>query len=67
MRRVGEVLKPGGRVVIIDYRKESPRGPPAEHKLPPEQVRTELESVGFRLARTHDFLPDQYFLVFERG
>ncbi|WP_257451299.1 class I SAM-dependent methyltransferase [Archangium lipolyticum] len=67
MRRVHESLRPGGRVVIIDYRKESPRGPPAEHKLPPEQVRGELESVGFRQVGTHDFLPDQYFLVFERG
>jgi ubiquinone/menaquinone biosynthesis C-methylase UbiE len=67
LRRVGEALRPGGRVVIIDFRKESPKGPPTEHKLSPEQVRRELESVGFRLARTHDFLPDQYFLVFERG
>ncbi|QRN98257.1 methyltransferase domain-containing protein [Archangium violaceum] len=67
LRRVGESLRPGGRVVIIDYRKESAKGPPAEHKLSPEQVERELGSVGFRLSGRHDFLPYQYFLVFERG
>ncbi len=67
LRRLGEKLTPGGRVVIIDFRKESPKGPPAEHKLSPEQVREELEAAGYRQAQTHDFLPDQYFLVFQRG
>ena len=33
----------------------------------PEQVRQEMEAAGYRQARAHDFLPDQYFLVFERG
>jgi cyclopropane fatty-acyl-phospholipid synthase-like methyltransferase len=67
LRGLGEKLNPGGRVVIIDFRKESPKGPPPEHKLSPEQVREELEAAGYRLAQTHDFLPDQYFLVFQRG
>ncbi len=67
LRRLGEKLNPGGRVVIIDFRKESPKGPPARHKLSPEQVREELEAAGYRLTQTHDFLPDQYFLVFQRG
>jgi hypothetical protein len=53
--------------VIIDFRKESPKGPRAEHKLSPEQVRGELEAAGYRQTRTHDFLPDQYFLEFQRG
>jgi ubiquinone/menaquinone biosynthesis C-methylase UbiE len=67
MRRLGEVLKPGGRVVVIDFREQSPKGPPREHKLLPEQVLGEMESAGYRLAQMHDFLPDQYFLVFQRG
>jgi SAM-dependent methyltransferase len=58
-------LRPRGRVAIVDFRLDSERGPPREHKIAPEQVRAELEAAGYELAATHDFLPDQYFLVFE--
>jgi SAM-dependent methyltransferase len=67
MRRLGGKLRPGGRVAIIDFHEESPKGLPRAHKLSPEQVRGEMGAAGYRMTRTHDFLPDQYFLVFERG
>lgn len=66
MRKLGEKLRPGGRVVVIDYREDSPKGPPREHKLTAEQVRKELEAAGYQQTGAHDFLPDQYFLVFAR-
>jgi cyclopropane fatty-acyl-phospholipid synthase-like methyltransferase len=58
-------LVPGGRLAIIDFREESPKGPPSQHKLAPEQVEAELKAAGYRRVASHDFLPDQYFLVFE--
>jgi predicted methyltransferase len=62
--RLKAQLKPGGRLAIIDFRKSSPRGPPAEHKLEPAEVEAELAAAGFAKVAEHGFLPDQYFLVF---
>jgi ubiquinone/menaquinone biosynthesis C-methylase UbiE len=58
-------LKKRGRLVIVDfYKKELPYGPPPDHKLAKEIVITELEEAGYKLLRSHDFLPYQYFLEF---
>jgi arsenite methyltransferase len=60
-------LKPGGRIVNIDfYKKELPVGPPVSMKLSEEQVVSEFKTAGFRLARKQDSLPYQYFLEFEQ-
>ena len=58
-------LKSGGRVAIIDFRMDSPQGPPKAARIAPEQVKTELKRAGYVLTREHGFLPYQYFLVFE--
>ncbi len=61
-------LKPGGRIVNIDFYKEKevPVGPPASMKLSEKQVIAEFEAAGFRLSKKRDFLPYQYFLEFVR-
>ncbi len=57
-------LVPGGRIAIIDFRMGSERGPPAEAKVSAETVIAELKSAGFTLEARHEFLADQYFVVF---
>jgi ubiquinone/menaquinone biosynthesis C-methylase UbiE len=61
-----KMLKPGGQVVMIDYKKtQTPVGPPLEHRIARDDLSKEMEKNGFRLAAEHTFLPYQYFLVFE--
>lgn len=57
-------LTPGGRVAIIDFRKDAPDGPPAHFRFTPEQIKTEMAGAGYALEAEHDFLPRQHFLVF---
>jgi ubiquinone/menaquinone biosynthesis C-methylase UbiE len=63
-RKLRSALKPGGRIAIIDFRLDSPNGPPKDARIAPERVAAELKSAGFALAEQYDFLPSQYFLVF---
>jgi SAM-dependent methyltransferase len=60
-------LRPGGRLVIIDFKADSPNGPPAHHRIPPQQVTQELATAGFAPAGTIEFLPRQYGLVFKKS
>ncbi len=65
--KLARALRPGGRIVIVDFHKrELPVGPPPAMKLSPEQVTQELEAAGFVSTNSHGFLPHQYFLEFKR-
>lgn len=63
-RRLAASLKPGARVAVIDFRLDARRGPPKRSRVAPERVKAELAAAGYALAAEHDFLPEQYFLVF---
>ncbi len=63
-RRLAKSLKPGGRVAIIDFKLDSPDGPPKEFRLTPAQFKAEMAKAGYKLVAQHDFLPRQQFLIF---
>lgn len=61
-------LKPGGQVVMIDFKKEEiPVGPPITMKIAREDLIAQMQANGFTLVKEHTFLPYQYFLVFTVG
>jgi len=66
LRRLRRVLKPGGRVAVIDFKKEETAsvGPPMAHRLAREEVVEEFRSAGYQLVSEPRMLPYQYFLIF---
>ena len=63
-RELAKSVAAGGRVVIIDFRKDSPEGPPPEFRFEADHIIGEMKQAGYRLDARHDFLPRQHFLVF---
>lgn len=57
-------LTPTGAIAIVDYKKDSPSGPPVEFRFEVDQIVAEMKQAGYRLDAKHDFLPRQNFLVF---
>jgi ubiquinone/menaquinone biosynthesis C-methylase UbiE len=66
LRRLREALKPGGRLVLLEYRKEDPTIPiRPEHKMTVAEARMEVEAEGFTLSSIDESLPRQHILVFK--
>jgi ubiquinone/menaquinone biosynthesis C-methylase UbiE len=67
LRRIRASLKPDGRLVLLEYRKEDPKVPIRfEHKMSVEEVKTEVEAEGFKLDKAVETLPRQHILFFRK-
>ena len=65
LRHLRESLKPGGRLVLLEYRKEDPTVPiKPEHKMSVAEARMEVEAEGFTLSKVDEALPRQHILIF---
>jgi ubiquinone/menaquinone biosynthesis C-methylase UbiE len=64
LRKLREALKPDGRLVLFEYRKEDPSVPiKPEHKMSVQEVKMELEAEGFHLSDVIETLPRQHILI----
>ncbi len=68
LRNIRAALSPGGRLVLLEYRKEDPNVPilPA-HKMSVAEVKAEIEPEGFKLEKTLENLPRQHILIFRKN
>ena len=65
--RLKESLKPGGQLVLVEYRAEDPRVPIKRlHKMSEVQVKQEMAAIGLDWVRTESYLPQQHVLVFQK-
>lgn len=60
-------LKPGGKMVLVEFRAEDPLVPIKEiHKMSQQQAVRELKAAGFKFSKNISNLPWQHCLVFEK-
>jgi predicted methyltransferase len=66
--RMRDSLAPGGRVALVEYRKEDGSADhiKPEHRMSVREVLAEWEPAGFELEALHEFLPSQHLFVFRR-
>ncbi len=67
MLGIVRALKPGGRVVDVEYRAEDPKvNIKPHHKMSEAQARKEMESVGLKWVKTLEDLPRQHMMIFQK-
>ncbi len=68
MRSLIRALKPGGRVVLVEYRGEDPAVPIKPlHKMSEAQIRREMRVLPLTWERTSERLPMQHIVVFRKS
>jgi precorrin-6B methylase 2 len=67
MESIVKALKPGGRLIQLEYRKEDVSiAIKPLHKMSQKQVIKELSAVGLEHVETRDFLDIQHFFIFKK-
>lgn len=67
MEQVVKAIKPGGRVVLVEYRGENPLIPIKRlHKMTQRQTQKEMQAVGLIWQETQDILPQQHLMIFSK-
>lgn len=68
LQAIRKSLKPQGRMVLVEFRKEDPLVPIKPlHKMSKAQLAKEIPPNGFRLVEQFDKLPWQHVMFYERA
>ncbi|MEL7351195.1 MAG: class I SAM-dependent methyltransferase [Cyanobacteria bacterium P01_A01_bin.116] len=68
MAGIVKALRPGGQVVLAEYRAENPLVLiKKHHKMTQKQVKKELTAAGLTWVKTDDRLPQQHLMFFEKA
>jgi ubiquinone/menaquinone biosynthesis C-methylase UbiE len=66
--RIRDALKPDGRLILLEFRKEDPSVPiRPEHKMSVDEVRAEVTPEGYHFEEVIDTLPWQHIIVFRKA
>ena len=67
LQKIRQSLKPDGRLVLLEYRKEDPKVPiRLEHKMTVAEVKAEIEPEGYHFEKSLENLPRQHILIFTK-
>lgn len=62
------ILKPGGKIFIVDWKKENmTQGPPEEIRYSPENVKKQLQQSDFNNVNIFDKLPMHFLIIGEKS
>ena len=68
LEQIHDALKPDGRLVLLEFRKEDPSVPiRAEHKMSVAEVRAEVSPEGYQFEKVVDTLPWQHIIFFRKS
>lgn len=67
LQSIRRSLKPDGRLVLVEYKKEDPAIPiRPDHKMNLSDIKTEVEAEGYKLDKVIDTLPRQHIVFFRK-
>lgn len=64
LKEVKRIIKPSGRLIVIDWEKKiEEKGPPFEERLPREKAKELFHQTGFKGIETNSLNPSHYEIV----